>query len=231
MLLAIDVRNTHTVVGLIAGAGDHAKVLHYWRVRTEPEVTSDELALTIEGLIGDDSERLTGVTGLSTVPSVLHEVRGMLDQYWSGVPHVLIEPGIRTGIPLLVDNPKEVGADRIVNCLAAHAKFSLRRSLLTSVRRSVWMWSRRRASSWAVQSLRVSSFPLTPRPPARLLCAGWSSPGPGRFSVKTPWNACNPAQFSGSPGLSTAWSRAFEKMLRDLPAPTSQSWQQGTLLR
>jgi len=63
------------------------------------------------------------VTGLSTVPSVLHEVRLMLDQYWTGVPHVLIEPGIRTGIPLLVDNPKEVGADRIVNCLAAYAKF------------------------------------------------------------------------------------------------------------
>jgi len=123
MLLALDVRNTHTVVGLISGTGDHAKVINNWRVRTEPEVTSDELALTIEGLIGDDSEGLTGVTGLSTVPSVLNEVRGMLDQYWSGVPHVLIEPGIRTGIPLLVDNPKEVGADRIVNCLAAHAKF------------------------------------------------------------------------------------------------------------
>ena len=123
MLLAIDVRNTHTVVGLISGAGEHAKVLHNWRVRTEPEVTSDELALTIEGLIGEDSERLTGVAGLSTVPSVLHEVRGMLDQYWAGLPHVLIEPGVRTGIPLLVDNPKEVGADRIVNCLAAHAKF------------------------------------------------------------------------------------------------------------
>jgi type III pantothenate kinase len=123
MLLAIDVRNTHTVVGLISGAGDHAKVINNWRVRTEPEVTSDELALTIEGLIGDDSERLTGVAGLSTVPSVLNEVRGMLDQYWSGVPHVLIEPGIRTGIPLLVDNPKEVGADRIVNCLAAYVKF------------------------------------------------------------------------------------------------------------
>ena len=123
VLLAIDVRNTHTVVGLIAGTGDHAKVVHNWRVRTEPEVTSDELALTIDGLIGDDSERLTGVTGLSTVPSVLNEVRGMLAQYWSGVPHVLIEPGVRTGMPLLVDNPKEVGADRIVNCLAAHAKY------------------------------------------------------------------------------------------------------------
>jgi type III pantothenate kinase len=123
MLMAIDVRNTHTVIGLIAGSGDHAKVLHNWRIRTEPEVTADELALTIEGLIGDDSEQLTGVAGLSTVPSVLHEVRLMLDQYWPVIPHVLIEPGVRTGIPLLVDNPKEVGADRIVNCLSAYAKF------------------------------------------------------------------------------------------------------------
>jgi type III pantothenate kinase len=124
VLLAIDVRNTHTVVGLISGSGDHAKVLQHWRIRTESEITADELALTIEGLIGDDSERLTGVTGLSTVPSVLHEVRVMLGQYWASVPHVLIEPGVRTGIPLLVDNPKEVGADRIVNCLAAYAKFT-----------------------------------------------------------------------------------------------------------
>lgn len=123
MLLALDVRNTHTVVGLISGTGDHAKVLHNWRIRTESEVTADELALTLDGLIGDDSERLTGATGLSTVPSVLHELRVMLDQYWPTIPHVLIEPGIRTGIPLLVDNPKEVGADRIVNCLAAYAKY------------------------------------------------------------------------------------------------------------
>ena len=123
VLLAIDVRNTHTVVGLISGSGDHAKVVQQWRIRTESEVTADELALTIEGLIGEDSERLTGATGLSTVPSVLHEVRLMLEQYWPAVPHVLIEPGVRTGIPLLVDNPKEVGADRIVNCLAAFAKY------------------------------------------------------------------------------------------------------------
>ena len=124
MLLVVDVRNTHTVVGLIAGAGEHAKVVHQWRIRTEPEVTADELALTIDGLIGDDSERLTGASALSTVPSVLHEVRIMLGQYWPSVPHVLIEPGVRTGIPLLVDNPKEVGADRIVNCLAAFHKYA-----------------------------------------------------------------------------------------------------------
>ena len=123
MLLAIDVRNTHTVVGLLSGSKEHAKVVQQWRIRTESEVTADELALTIDGLIGDDSERLTGAAALSTVPSVLHEVRVMLDQYWPSVPHVLIEPGVRTGIPLLVDNPKEVGADRIVNCLAAFHKF------------------------------------------------------------------------------------------------------------
>ncbi|BCI84991.1 hypothetical protein NIIDMKKI_01970 [Mycobacterium kansasii] len=93
MLLAIDVRNTHTVVGLLSGAKQHAKVVQQWRIRTESEVTADELALTIDGLIGDDSERLTGAAGLSTVPSVLHEVRIMLDQYWPSVPHVLIEPG------------------------------------------------------------------------------------------------------------------------------------------
>jgi type III pantothenate kinase len=117
VLLAIDVRNTHTVVGLISGSKEHAKVVQQWRIRTESEVTADELALTIDGLIGDDSERLTGAAALSTVPSV------MLDQYWPSVPHVLIEPGVRTGIPLLVDNPKEVGADRIVNCLAAYHRF------------------------------------------------------------------------------------------------------------
>jgi type III pantothenate kinase len=123
VLLAIDVRNTHTVVGLVSGSKEHAKVVQHWRIRTEPEITADELALTIDGLIGDDSERLTGAAALSTVPSVLHELRVMLDQYWPSVPHVLIEPGVRTGIPLLVDNPKEVGADRIVNCLAAFHKF------------------------------------------------------------------------------------------------------------
>ncbi len=56
----------------------------------------------------------------STVPAVLREMRTMLARYWAHVPPVIVEPGTRTGVPLLVDNPKEVGADRIVNTLAAH---------------------------------------------------------------------------------------------------------------
>lgn len=174
MLLAIDVRNTHTVVGLISGSGDHAKVVHHWRIRTEAEVTADELALTIDGLIGDDAERLTGATGLSTVPSVLHEIRVMLDQYWSSVPHVLIEPGVRTGIPLLVDNPKEVGADRIVNCLAAYQKYASA-AIVVDFGSSICVdVVSAKGSSSAGPSRRAFRCPRMRRPRDRRPCAGWS---------------------------------------------------------
>ncbi|MEE2031390.1 type III pantothenate kinase [Rhodococcus chondri] len=120
MLLTVDVRNTNIVLGLFTGSGSHAKLLQDWRVRTDPRMTADELALLFRGLLGRDAEQITGVAALSTVPSVLRELRVMLARYWDTVPHVVVEPGVRTGVPLLVDNPKEVGADRIVNSLAAH---------------------------------------------------------------------------------------------------------------
>lgn len=120
MLLAVDVRNTNIVLGLFTGSGSHSKLQQDWRVRTDAGMTGDELALLFRGLLGADVDRITAVSALSTVPSVLRELRGMLGKYWAEVPHVVVEPGVRTGVPLLVDNPKEVGADRIVNSLAAH---------------------------------------------------------------------------------------------------------------
>lgn len=120
MLLAVDIRNTNIVLGLLSGSGDHARLVADWRMRTEPGVTADELALNFRGLLGAHVEQITGVAALSTVPSVLREMRVMLTRYWDHVPHVVVEPGVRTGVPLLVDNPKEVGADRIVNALSAH---------------------------------------------------------------------------------------------------------------
>src|SRR5690606_1072238 len=60
------------------------------------------------------------ISALSTVPTVLRELRVMLDRYYQAVPRIIVEPGVRTGVPLLVDNPKEVGGDRLVNTLAAH---------------------------------------------------------------------------------------------------------------
>lgn len=123
MLLTIDVRNTGIELGLISGSGDHAKLVRYWRIHTNPLLTADEFAMQVRGLVGDELDQVIGVSALSTVPPVLRELRTMLARYWAHVPHVLVEPGVRTGIPLLVDNPKEVGADRIVNCLAAYRQF------------------------------------------------------------------------------------------------------------
>ena len=120
MLLTVDVRNTNIVLGLFSGTGSHSKLVRHWRMRTDPRMTADEMALIFRGLIGANADQIVGVSALSTVPSVLRELRIMLARYWNSVPHVVVEPGVRTGVPLLVDNPKEVGADRIINTLAAH---------------------------------------------------------------------------------------------------------------
>ncbi|MGL4307118.1 MAG: type III pantothenate kinase [Mycobacteriaceae bacterium] len=123
MLLAIDIRNTHTSLGLFGNSNEESKPVQRWKIRTDPLSTSDELALMIRGLLGDNIGRLKGLTALCTVPSVLRELRVMLDSHWAKIPGVVVEPGVRTGVPLLVDNPKEVGADRIVNSLAAFHKY------------------------------------------------------------------------------------------------------------
>src|SRR4249919_2653691 len=115
MLLAIDVGNTNTVLGLFDGDRMHVS----WRVKTDARSTGDEIWLTIRGLLTDQPD-VTGIALCSTVPSVLREMRGMLERYYAGMPTVIVEPGTRTGVPVLTDNPKEVGSDRIVNTLAAH---------------------------------------------------------------------------------------------------------------
>ena len=113
MLLAIDIGNTNTVLGVFSGD----RLVHSWRVKTDARNTADELMLTYKGLLQDVP--VTAISGCSTVPAALRELRAMLGRYWPGVPTVLVEPGIKTGVALLFDNPKEVGADRIVNTLAA----------------------------------------------------------------------------------------------------------------
>jgi type III pantothenate kinase len=124
MLLAIDVGNTNIVLGLYSGRGEGAHLVRDWRMRTDPRMTADEMALTVRGLLGDYAQKITAISALSTVPAVLREMKVMLGRYWDAVPRVIVEPGVRTGVPLLVDNPKEVGADRVVNTLAAHYLFN-----------------------------------------------------------------------------------------------------------
>ena len=114
MLLAIDVGNTNTVLGLFDGE----KLVSSWRMKTDARETADELALKFKAILSE-SPQVTGICLCSTVPAVLREMRTMLSNYYQDATQVIVEPGIKTGVPVLTDNPKEVGADRIVNSLAA----------------------------------------------------------------------------------------------------------------
>ncbi len=123
MLLCVDVGNTQIVLGLYAddpGAPDEVDppLVRDWRMRTDPRMTADELEVAFAGLLGPYAGQVTGIAALSTVPTLLRELRLLIDR--RDVPAVVVGPGVRTGVPLLVDNPREVGADRVMNTLAAH---------------------------------------------------------------------------------------------------------------
>jgi type III pantothenate kinase len=117
MLLTVDVGNTNTVLGIFDGE----ELVRSWRVKTDPRTTADELWLQFNALVAD--YEVTGLSICSTVPATLRELRTMITSYFSKIPTTIVEPGTKTGVPLLVDNPKEIGADRIVNTLAAHALY------------------------------------------------------------------------------------------------------------
>jgi len=117
MLLTIDIGNTNTVLGVF----DNEKIVKTWRVKTDPRDTADELWLRFNSLL--DGIAIDGLSICSTVPASLREIRHMISRYYSQTQTTIVEPGVKTGVPLLVDNPKEIGADRIVNTLAAHALF------------------------------------------------------------------------------------------------------------
>ena len=128
MLLTIDVGNTQTVIGLYEAGGDTATadagLLEHWRIATDDARTADEHAVVIGNLLRSAGYTLDvgGVSVCSGVPRVLASLREMIDRYTNVVP-VVIEPGIRTGMPILSDNPKEVGADRIANAVGAYALY------------------------------------------------------------------------------------------------------------
>jgi type III pantothenate kinase len=121
MLLAIDVGNTNVVLGVF----DNATLVQSWRLQTLRERTSDELGLLVDGLFAHsriDRVKIRGIILGSVVPPLTSTIRAMAQRYF-GVPVLTIEPGLDTGMPILYDNPSEVGADRIVNAIAAYEKF------------------------------------------------------------------------------------------------------------
>ena len=118
-LLAADIGNSHTVLGLVADG----EVSADWRVATDERRTADEWAVLLRGLLGDAIDEIDGIAVCATVPAVLHEWRDMLARHFADIAAVVVEPGVRTGMPVLIDNPREVGTDRIINALAAATDF------------------------------------------------------------------------------------------------------------
>jgi type III pantothenate kinase len=121
MLLAIDVGNTNIVLGVFDGD----TLIHSWRLQTLRERTSDELGLLVDGLFAHSRVERVQVRGVilgSVVPPLTGTMRAMVERYF-GVKVVNVEPAVNTGMPILYENPSEVGADRIVNGVAAWERF------------------------------------------------------------------------------------------------------------
>ena len=128
MLLTVDAGNTQTVVGLYeldgqsaAGRRPEDGLLNHWRISTAAERTSDEVAVLLQGFLALRRLHFSDIEGIavsSGVPKITAALRDLADRYLDFEP-IVIEPGVRTGIRIDYDNPKEVGADRIANAIAA----------------------------------------------------------------------------------------------------------------
>jgi type III pantothenate kinase len=136
MLLVLDVGNTNTVLGVFARDGDpssrtgstpagYERLLANWRVSTIATQTVDEYGVLFRNLFAMDKIEVQGIHGIvisSVVPPLDSTLRQVCERYFNTKP-LFIEPGIKTGMPVLYDNPAEVGADRIVNSVAASEKY------------------------------------------------------------------------------------------------------------
>lgn len=126
MLLVIDVGNTQTVIGLYDSGDRSHQLVDNWRLATRIETTSDELLLLLRQLLQtrklDINTDVRGIAVSSGVPSITFELRRMCERYLEVEP-VVLGTGVRTGMPVLYENPREVGADRIANAVGAHDLF------------------------------------------------------------------------------------------------------------
>ena len=116
VLLGVDVGNTQTALGLYAGD----ELSDHWRLATERSTTADELGVLLSGLL--DFDRVDGICLASTVPVLLREWESLADK-WAHAPLLVVGPGVKTGIAIRYDDPREVGPDRIVNSVAAKERY------------------------------------------------------------------------------------------------------------
>ena len=153
MLLTIDVGNTQTHFGMFRGD----ELADHFRFATSRTTTSDELAIRIAALLrlrGMTLEDIDGAIVASVVPQQDQEWIWLNERYFHG-RLLFVAPGIKLGMPVRTDNPREVGADRLMNAVAAFERFRARASSSTSARASTTTSCPRRASTWAARSPRA----------------------------------------------------------------------------
>jgi type III pantothenate kinase len=126
MLLVLNVNNTNTVIAIYPVTGERIGELRAtWRISTRQAQTADEYGILIRNLLqteGVDSKEISGVVIASVVPPVDWILRQFSERYFNHKP-LFIEPGVKTGLPILTDNPGEVGADRVANCVGAFQQY------------------------------------------------------------------------------------------------------------
>jgi type III pantothenate kinase len=121
VLLAVDVGNTNTVFGAFEGKA----LRQHWRVETSHSRTADEYGILVRQLFGSvalDPARVTAIVVSSVVPPLAFTLEGMCQRYF-GLRPLFVGPGVKTGMPILYENPREVGADRVVNAVAAFERW------------------------------------------------------------------------------------------------------------
>ncbi|NLB51422.1 MAG: type III pantothenate kinase [Syntrophomonadaceae bacterium] len=121
MILVFDVGNTNMVIGVL----ERDKLLTHWRIRTDKLRTADEYGMILKSLFlerGLERSKITAVIISSVVPNLMMELEGMSKQYFHCQP-LVIGPGVKNGLAIKYENPREVGADRVVNAVAGFHKY------------------------------------------------------------------------------------------------------------
>ena len=123
MLITVDVGNSHTVIGIYEGE----RLRNHWRISTVPDRTTDEHGALLNTLLAgaglEGGVRPEGVAIACVVPPLNQVMEQLAERYFHCAP-LMVGPGIKTGMPILYENPKEVGADRIVNAVAAYERYA-----------------------------------------------------------------------------------------------------------
>lgn len=205
MLLVIDVGNTNIVLGIFKDQ----ELVDHWRVSTDRLRTTDEYGVLIRHLFylnGVNSEEIDAIIISSVVPPVMPTLERMCQRYF-GLTPLVIGPGVKTGMDIKYDNPREVGADRIVNAVAAYEKFGGPVIIIDFGTATTFCAVDKKGTYLAGPSARASVFRRMPWYSGRQSCHVSKSSRQKKSFAAIPLKACRPVSFTASSARSTASCR------------------------